>query len=106
MAQTPEGKKAILPNLLDACLRGSKLERTTELVKNCLTEGDLDPNSIVVQTINNYFSSPPAGVDPNKVLQVLIAAKVPQGRPQWNQQLKSWTELMGKAKETEKTKPT
>ena len=106
MAQTPEGKKAILPNLLDACLKGSKLERTTELVKSCLAEGDLDPNSIVVQTINNYFSAPPAGVDPNNVLQVLIAVKVPQGRPQWNQQLKSWTDLLGKAKEPEKTKST
>jgi len=105
-AQTPDGKKAILPNLLDACLKGSKLERTTELVKSCLAEGDLDPNSIVVQTINNFFSAPPAGVDPNSVLQVLIAVKVPQGRPQWNQQLKSWTDLLGKAKEPEKTKST
>jgi len=103
MAQTPEGKKAILPNLLDACLKGSKLERTAELVKSCLTEGDLDPNSIVVQTINNYFSAPPAGVDPNKVLQILIAVKVPQGRPQWNQQLRSWIDLLGEAKELEKT---
>jgi HEAT repeat protein len=106
VAQTPDGKKAILANLLDACLRGSKLERTTELVKSCLTEGDLDPNSVVVQTISNYFNAPPTGVDPNKVLQILIAIKVPQGRPQWSQQIKSWTELLGKAKEPEKTKPT
>jgi hypothetical protein len=106
MAQTQEDKKAILPNLLDACLKGTKLERTSELVKSCLAEGDLDPNSIIVQTINNYFSTPPAGVDPNKVLKVLIAVKVPQGRPQWNQQIKSWTDLLGKAKEPEKTKST
>ena len=104
MDQTAEGKKAVLPSLLDACLKGSKLERTAELVKSCLTEGDLDPNSVVVQTINNFFSAPPAGIDPNKVLQILIAIKVPQGRPQWDQQLKSWTGLLGKAKEPEKTK--
>jgi hypothetical protein len=102
MAQTPEGKKAILPNLLDACLRGAKPERTAELVKSCLTEGDLDPNSIVVQTIDNYFSKPPVGDDPNEVLKVLVAVKVPQGRPQWNQQLKIWTDLLGKAKEPDK----
>jgi hypothetical protein len=102
MAQTPEGKKAILPNLLDACLRGAKPERTAELVKSCLTEGDLDPNSIVVQTIDNYFSNPPVGDDPNEVLKVLVAVKVPQGRPQWNQQLKIWTDLLGKAKEPDK----
>jgi HEAT repeat protein len=105
-AQTPDAKKAILPNFLDACLKGSKLGRTTELVKSCLSEGDLDPNSVVVQTISNYFNAPPSGVDPNKVLQTLIAIKVPQGRPQWSQQIKSWTELLGKAKEPEKTKST
>ena len=55
-----------------------------------------------MQAINNFFIAPPAGVDPNKVLEVLIAVKVPQGRPQWNQQLKSWIDLMGKDKETEK----
>ena len=102
MAQTPEGKKAILPNLLDACLRGAKPERAAELVKSYLTEGDLDPNSIVVQTIDNYFRKPPVGVDPNEVLKVLITIKVPQGRPQWKQQLKSWTDLLGKAKEPDK----
>ena len=101
---TPEGKKAILPNLLDACLKGAKPERTAELVKSCLTEGDLDPNSIVVQTINNYFSKPPVGADPNEVLKVLVAVKVPQGRPQWNQQLKKWADLLGKAKEPDKPK--
>jgi hypothetical protein len=105
-AQTPEDKKAILPNLLDACLKGSKLERTAELVESCLTERDLDPNSVVVQTINDYFSAHPAGVDPNKVLQALITVKVPQDRPKWNQQLKNWTDLLGKAKETEEIKPT
>ena len=106
MSKAQKDKKAVLPNLLDACLKGSKLERTAELLKSFLTEGDLDPNSVVVQTINNFFSAPPAGVDPNKVLQILIAIEVPQDRPQWSQQIKSWTELMSKAKEPEKTKST
>jgi len=104
IAQTPEGKKAILPNFLDACLKGAKTERIAELVKSCLAEGDLDPNSIVVKTIDSYFSKPPVGADPNEVLKVLIAIKVPQGRPQWKQQLKGWIDLPGKAKETDKTK--
>lgn len=104
MAQTPEGKKTILPNLLDACLKGAKPERTAELVKSCLTEGDLDPNSIVVRSIDNYFSKPPVGVDPNEVLQVLIAIKVTQSRPQWNQQLKNWANRLGEAKKPDKPK--
>ena len=102
MIQTPEGKEAILPNLLDSCLRGAKPERTAELVKNCLTQGDLDPNSIVVKSIDNFLSKPPVGADPNEVLKVLIAIKVPQGRPQWSQQLESWTDLLGKAKGPDK----
>ena len=47
MSKAQEDKKAVLPNLLDACLKGSKLERTAELLKSFLTEGDLDPNSVV-----------------------------------------------------------
>jgi len=105
MARTPEVKKTILPNLLDACLKGAKPERVAELVKSCLTEGDLDPNSIVVQTIGNYFSKPPVGAVPSEVLKLLIAIKVPQGRPQWNQQLESWADLLDKAKEPDKPKP-
>jgi len=104
MAQTPEGKKAILPNLLDASLKGPKPERIAELVKGCLAEGDLDPNSMVVRTIGNYFNKPPVGAVPNDVLKVLIAIKVPQGRPQWNKQLESWTVLLGEAKEPDKPK--
>jgi len=104
MAQTPEGKNTILPNLLDAFLKGAKPERIADLVKSCLTQGDLDPNSIVVKTIGNYFSKPPVGAVPNEVLKVLIAIKVPQGRPQWNQQLKIWADLLGKAKEPDKPK--
>ena len=104
MAQTPEGKKAILPNLLDASLKGAKPESIAELVKSCLTEGDLDPNSIVVKTIGNYFNKPPVGAVPNEVLKVLIAIKVPQYRPQWNKQLESWTYLLGKAEEPDKPK--
>jgi hypothetical protein len=102
IAQTPEAKEAILPKLLDSCLRGAKLERVEELVRNYLMQGDLDPNSIVVLPINNYFSNPPVGTDPNEVLKVLVAIKAPQGRPKWEQQLKNWTNYLGKAKEADK----
>jgi HEAT repeat protein len=104
IAQTPEGKKEILPNLLDSCLRGSKPGRAAELATNCLKEVDLDPNDIVVQTIENYFNKPPVGADLNKVLKALIAIKAPQDRPQWQQQLKIWTGRIEKAKEPDKPK--
>lgn len=104
IAQAPEDKEEILPKLLDACLRGSKLERATELVRNFLKQGDLDPSSIVVQPINNYFNNPPVGTDPNEVLKVLVAIKTPQNRPKWEQQLKNWTNYLGKVKEADKQK--
>jgi HEAT repeat protein len=102
VAQTPEAKEAILPKLLDACLKGSKLERAAALVRYYLAQGDLDPNSIVVQSINSYFSNPPVGSDPNDVLKVLFTIKTPQNRPKWQQQLKNWTNYLGKAKEADK----
>jgi HEAT repeat protein len=102
IASTPEAKETILPKLLDACLRGAKLESAVGLVKNYLNQGDLDPGNIVVKSINNYFSNPPAGTDPNEVLKELVAIKAPQGRPKWEQQLKNWTNYLGKAKEAEK----
>jgi hypothetical protein len=101
-AQKPQDKQEILPKLLDACLKGSKLERATELIRLCLTQGDLDPNSTVAQSINNYFSKPPVGSSPNEFLQVLVAMKIPQSRPKWQQQLKNWTDYLGKAEEADK----
>jgi hypothetical protein len=102
IAQTPEAKEAILPKLLDTCLRGSKLEHAAELVRSQLTQADLDPNSIIVQSINNYFNNPPVGSDPNGVLKILVAIKTPKDRPKWQQQLKNWTNYLGKAKEADK----
>jgi len=104
IAQTPEEKKEILPDLLDSCLRGSKPGRAADLVTNCLKEADLDPNNVVVQTIDSYFSKPPVGADLNEALTALVAIKAPQDRPQWQQQLKIWTGRIGKAKEPDKPK--
>ena len=104
IAQTPEEKKEILPDLLDSCLRGSKPGRAADLVTNCLKEADLDPNNVVVQTIDSYFSKPPVGADLNEALTALVAIKAPQDRPQWQQQLKIWTGRIGKANEPDKPK--
>jgi hypothetical protein len=103
IASTPEAKETILPKLLDSCLRGAKLERAAGLVKNYLVQEDLDPTCIIVKSINNYFANPPAGTDPNEVLKELVAIKAPQDRPKWEQQLKNWTNFLGKAKEAEKS---
>jgi len=104
IAKTPEEKEIILPDLLDSCLRGSKPGQVAELVTNCLKEADLDPNDVVVKTIDNYFGKPPAGADLNEALKALIAIKAPQDRPKWQKQLKLWADRIGKAKEPDKPK--
>jgi len=103
-AQTMQEKEAILSKLVDVYLRWSKLELAANLVENCLLEKDLDPNDVVVRSIDNYLINPPAGADPNTILKVLAETKTPQDRPKWRQQLKKWAESLGKAENEEKPK--
>jgi len=103
-AQTPDEKEAILPALLDAYLRASKVEPAARLVKNCLSERDLDPNDAVARSIDDYLSKPPPGVDPNGVLEALSGLEPPQGRPKWRQCLENWAARLGKSKVAEKPK--
>ncbi len=101
-AQTMQEKEAVVSDLLDVYLRWPKLELAADLVENCLLDKDLDPNNVVICSIDNYLSNPPQGVDPNVLLKVLAEAKTPQARPLWRQQLKSWTERLSKAEDAEK----
>jgi hypothetical protein len=89
-AQTARGKEAILPDLLDAYLRWPNVQLAVKRIENCLLEKDLDPNSAVVQSIDNYLSHPPAEADPNKVLEALTRIKTPKSRPMWQNRLKLW----------------
>ena len=103
-ARTAKEKEAILPNLLDAYLRGSKVELAAELVGICLVKGDLGPDNAVLVSIDNYLSKPPPGADPNAVLKALSGVKLSGSRPKWQEWLKNQTERLGKGKETEKPK--
>jgi len=89
-AQTAREKEAILPDLLDAYLRWPNVQLAVKRIENCLLEKDLDPNSAVVQSIDNYLSHPPAEADPNKVLEALTRIKTPKSRPMWQNRLKLW----------------
>ncbi len=101
-AKTTEERESIFPRLLDACLRSSKRDRLTELVGNYLAKSDLDVNSTVRQSINDYLSEPPAGADLDAVLKVLDGIKVPQNRPRWHQWLNGWKARLAKNKEISK----
>ena len=100
-AQTTEAKEAILENLVDACMRGSRAERAAELVEERLSKADLDPNDIVVRSIDDYLSKRPPGADPNAVLEALTGIKTPQNRPKWREWLESWVARLEKSKAAE-----
>ena len=101
-ARTTEDRELIFPKLLDACLRGSKQDRLAELVGNYLAKSDLDLNSAIRQSINDYLSQPPVGSDPYAVLKVLEGIRIPQGRPKWHQWLSGWKTRLAKNKELDK----
>jgi len=104
-AKTSEEKEAILSKLLDVYLRWPKVELAAKLLENCLLEKDLEPNSVIVRSIDNYLVNPPAGTDPNAILKtLLVEAKVTQGRLKWEEKKKSWTDRIGKADDSEKPK--
>lgn len=103
-AQTDKEREAILPNLIDAYLRGSKVEFAVKLVGQCLVKEDLDSDNVILGSIENYLSKPPAGADRNAVLKALSEIKLPRARPKWQKWLKNWNNRLIKSKEAEKPK--
>jgi hypothetical protein len=101
-AGSTEERETILPNLLDAYLRGSKLELAVELVRTCLAKEDLGGENAVLGSIDNYLSKPPPGAEPKAVIKALSGVKHSGARPKWQEWLKNWTERLGKGKVEEK----
>ena len=99
---TAEIKNTILPKLLEASLRGSKIALTTKLVEECLVREDLGPEHAIRVTIDNFMNKP-SGVEPGVVLQALKRVKFPASRPNWQQWLNNWASRLGE-KEAEKPK--
>ena len=93
-AAEPDEKEAVSADLLDVYLRWPNLEDAKDLVENFLLQGDLEPNSVVILSIDKYLKEPPGGADPNAVLGALAGIKIPDSdaRPMWAEQLKLWSE--------------
>ena len=104
-APTAREKEVILPKLVDAYLRGSKVEPAAELVREYLVKKDLSSGNAVLVSINNYLSKP-SGADPNVVIKALNRVKLSEARPNWQKWLKSWTDRLSKSEEAEKQKET
>ncbi len=104
-AATLDAKKAILPDLLYAYLRLPKVDLVAQLLENCLLKQDLDPNDAVIRSLDDYLAKPPAGADPNVLLDALMKIKTPVARPLWRNRLREWIVRFGRAKVTGKPEP-
>jgi hypothetical protein len=102
-ASADGAKDAILPKLLDASLRGSRVDLAIKLIEECLAKEDLSPDNVVIVTINNFMSKP-SGANPDAVLTALSNVKFSGDRPNWQKWLQNLTVRLGKGKEAEKPK--
>ncbi|MCP4261770.1 MAG: hypothetical protein GY774_30350 [Planctomycetes bacterium] len=100
---TAADKAAILPKLLDASLRSSKVDLAVKLVEERLVKEDLGPGNVVIKSIDTFMNKP-SGAEPDVVLQALRKVKFSGARPKWQQWLKGWASRLGKSTDGEKPK--
>ncbi len=96
--QSVEEKEPILARLVDVYLRGSNVKAAKDLLDNYLLQKDLEPNSVIVRSIENYLTEPAGGVEPKVMLEALSKIVPPEPRPKWQEQLKLWTDRLGQVK--------
>jgi HEAT repeat protein len=102
-SSTAGAKNAILPKLLDASLRCSKVDLVVKLVEEYLAKEDLGPEHAVRVAIDNFMNKP-SGVNPDTVLAALRGVKFTGARPKWQQWLNGLASRLGKSTEAEKPK--
>lgn len=100
-AQSPEDEKIISSKILDSYLRWPNLELAADLIKNCLTKGDLEPDDVIIRSIDNYLSNQPDGTDTNAVLTALTNIETSSPRPRWRQKVEDWTNRFMKTSESD-----
>lgn len=104
-AATAEAKDEVLSGLLYAYLRWPKVELAAKVVEGRLLRQDLDPNDVVIRTVDDYLAELPAGADPNVLLDALGTIKPPSARPLWQGCLKQWLIRFGEPKASGKSEP-
>ncbi len=96
-AKTEQEKGEILNKLLEVYLKWPNVKNAAELIYNSLLEKDLEPNNVIVGSIDSYLNTPPEGADPRALLVELAKIRVPEQRPKWMQRMELWT---GKVSQT------
>ena len=100
--QNKQEEEVILSKLLDAYLRWPNLELASELLKNRLSGGDLDPNDVIMESIDNYLKNPPTGTDRAPVLKLLANIENSSPRPKWREQIEYWANYFRKSEDPNK----
>lgn len=101
-AQSPEQQKLFLSKQLEACLRWPNFKLATDLIRNCLSEKDLEPNDVIIQSIEDYLNSQSNQTDIDDLLKALEDVKISVPRPKWDEQMKLWVERFRKIDEPNK----
>ena len=102
-AQTSQEKEEILPKLLDSCLRCSNIEILNNLViENLSKEKIINPDNIVIRTIDNYMSDASVLTEKGGLLKSLDTISVPDNA-NWKKYLQQWKNINGVAQEPEES---
>ncbi|MHC4186867.1 MAG: HEAT repeat domain-containing protein [Planctomycetota bacterium] len=98
-AQSSEEQEKYMNKLLGVYLSSQNIKNATDLIHNYLLDKDMDPNDLMIETLDNFISEPPEGADPNKLLLELEQLDVPQVRPKWTAQKEYWSQIFKLANE-------
>jgi len=98
-AQNPEQQQLFLSRQLEACLRWPNYKLAADLIKNCLSERDLESNDVIIQSIENYLSNQTNETEIDDLMKTLTSISVSRPRPKWGEQIKSWIDRFGKTDE-------
>ncbi|GAI53138.1 unnamed protein product, partial [marine sediment metagenome] len=82
----------LLAELLDVYLSWPNMEQAKQLINNRILDEDLGPDSRLIDKIESYLNNPPAGNDPNSLLEPLRQIEIPENRPKWAEQIRKWSE--------------
>lgn len=98
-AQNTEQQRIFLSRQLEASLRWPNYKLAADLIINCLSERDFEPNDLVIQSIENYLSNQTNETEIDDLMKTLTNISVSSPRPKWGEQIKSWIERFGKTEE-------
>lgn len=103
--QDPAAKEVMLGRLLDVYLRWPNVKAAKDLISNSLLEKDLEPNSVIIGTIENFLNASDNKTESN-VISELARIQTPGSRPVWEGRLKIWSKKLSQLKQPKEVKAT